>query len=62
MKAMLVTVSLTTRVVVAKNASDNQIIETAKERFIEKINNELLENIEAIVDDLVMPYDENIDS
>lgn len=50
-----------TRVVVDEDATEDQIVELAKEKFLEKIHNELYENIEEIEDDLEMPFDENFD-
>ena len=54
--AKLVTISLMTRVIVDENATDEQIVEAAKSKFIEKINNEALENLEDIVEDTECPY------
>jgi len=54
--AKLVTVSLITRVIVDENATDKQIVDAAKSKFLEKIlNNELMENLEGIVDDTGCP-------
>lgn len=53
--AKLVTISLMTRVVVDENASDENIMEIAKQKFIEKVKNEALENLEEIVDDTECP-------
>jgi len=55
--AKLVTCSFMTRVVVDENATDDQIIEEARERFLIKLYSELGENIEDIVDDEECPYD-----
>jgi hypothetical protein len=60
-KAMLVRVSFMTRIVVEENATEEEVIEKAKEKFIEKINNELQENIEDVYEDEEVPYDENFD-
>jgi hypothetical protein len=57
----LVYVSLMTRVVVDDNATDEQIVEAARSKFIDKVTNELFENLEDIVDDTECPYDENFD-
>jgi hypothetical protein len=55
--AKLVYVSLVTRVVVDENASEDEILNTARSKFIEKVTNELGENLEEIVDDTECPYD-----
>jgi len=56
-KAKLATISLTTRVIVDEHATYEQILDAAKSKFLEKIhNNELMENLEAIVDDTALPY------
>ncbi len=57
----LVYVSLMTRVVVDDNATDEQIVEAARSKFIDKVTNELFENLEDIVDDEECPYDEKFD-
>jgi hypothetical protein len=57
----LVYVSLMTRVVVDDNATDEQIVEAARSKFIDKVTNELFENLEDIVDDKECPYDEKFD-
>lgn len=59
--AKLVTVSLTTRVVVNEDASEQDIIDKASKNLVDKVHNELMENIEAIQDDIECPYDEEID-
>jgi len=61
MKSKLVYVSLVTRVVVDDNASDDLILECAKVKLIDKITNELHENVEDIVDDVEIPYDVEFD-
>jgi hypothetical protein len=53
--AKIVCVSLMTRVIVDENATDEQIVELAKGKFIEKIEGELLENLEEIYDDEECP-------
>ena len=50
-----------TRVVVDDNATDEQIVEAARSKFIDKVTNELHENLEDIVDDKECPYDEKFD-
>lgn len=59
--AKLVYISLCTRVVVDDTSTDEQIIEVAKDRFIDKINTEFHENLEEIVDDIECPFDEDMD-
>lgn len=59
--AKLVYVSLVTRVIVDDNASDSEILMKAQMKFIEKIENEIYEHLEEIVDDTECPYDENLD-
>jgi uncharacterized protein YbcI len=55
--AKLVYVSLATRVVVDENATDEQILEAARANFIEKIQTELSEHLEEIIDDEECPYE-----
>jgi|GEM_PF-2382630 hypothetical protein len=62
MKSKLVYVSLVTRVVVKDDASDDLILECAKVKLIDKIKNELHENVEEIVDDVECPYDVEFDN
>lgn len=59
--AKLVYVSLATRVVVDENATDEQILEIAKGHFLEKVNTELGEHLEEIIDDEECPHDEKFD-
>ncbi len=60
--AKLVYVSMVTRVIVDEDATDEQIIQASKNSFVEKVRNELGENLEEIVDDEEVPYDpEGID-
>jgi len=55
-KAKLVTFSFITRVVVDEDASDEQIVEIAKSKIQDKLdNNELMENLDDIKDDLEIP-------
>lgn len=60
--AKLIAVSLLTRVIVDETASDDEIIAKAKSKFIDKINDELGENIEYIAPDTECPYDEDHDN
>ena len=53
--AKIVCVSLMTRVIVDEDATDEQIAELAKGKFIEKIEGELLENLEEIYYDEECP-------
>ena len=59
--AKLVYVSLVTRIVVDENASEDEILNAASVKFIEKIQDEIEEHIEEIVDDNECPYDEETD-
>lgn len=61
MKAKLVYVSLVTRVVVPDNATESQILKLAEARFIDKIQQELNEHVEEIVDDVECPYTPDMD-
>lgn len=55
--AKLVTTTLITRVIVDKNATEDQIVKAAKPNYIAKLNNnELGENIEKVVDDKECPF------
>lgn len=57
--AKLITFSLTTRVIVDENATDEEIATKALSGIQAKINNnELVENIESIEDDEELPYGE----
>lgn len=57
----LVYVSLMTRVVVDVDATDEEILEAARPKLLEKVNTELMENLEDIVDDVECPYDVEFD-
>ena len=57
--AKLVYYSFVTRVVVDEDATDEQIIQASRDNMLEKINNELGENLEEIIDDEECPH--NID-
>lgn len=59
--AKLVLWSPITRVVVDEDATYDEIVEAARERFREKANSEYYENIEDVIDDLEMPYDPAIE-
>jgi len=60
--AKLVYMSMVTRVIVDEDATEDQIIQASKDSFVEKVLNELGENLEEIVDDEEVPYDpEGID-
>jgi len=60
--AKLVYVSLATRVIVDENASESEILEKAKNKFLNKIGTELSEHLEEIVDDEECPFDEEFDN
>lgn len=64
--AKIIWVSLATRVIVDTNDSEEIVIEKAieqaKDKFIDKINNELYENIDEIFDDTDCPYNQEIDN
>lgn len=57
----LVYVSLMTRVVVDVDATDEEILEAARPKLLEKVNTELMENLEDIVDDIECPFDAEFD-
>lgn len=57
--AKLVTVSLTTRIIVEEGQSESDILELAQMKFIEKIESEIHEHLESIVDDTECPFDES---
>lgn len=59
--AKLVYVSLMTRVIVDQNASEEEIIEAARVKFLDKVKTELTENIEEIIDDEECPYTPEFD-
>jgi len=60
MKAKLVKVSLMTRVVVEDEASEETILEAAKSQLVDKVMNDLGDNVEEIEDDEEMPYGEGL--
>lgn len=55
--AKLVYISLATRVVVDENATEEDILNSARPKFIVKVQEELGENLEEILDDTECPYD-----
>ena len=55
--AKLVYMSMATRVIVNQDATEEQILEVARSKFIEKCRTDLGDNIEEIVDDEECPYD-----
>jgi hypothetical protein len=59
--AKLVYASFVTRVVVDANATEEQILDSARKQFAFKVENELSENIEEIVNDVECPYDKVFD-
>ena len=54
--AKLVLVSLMTRVIVDKDATDEEILDKAKPKFAEKVQTVLGENLENISDDEECPF------
>ena len=54
--AKLVMVSMMTRIVVEENATDEQMLEASKPAFLMKINTEIGEHLEQIVDDTECPF------
>lgn len=59
--AKLVYVSFLTRVIVDENATETQILEASKPKFIQKVQDDIAENLEEIVDDTESPYDPEFD-
>lgn len=59
--AKLVCVSLMTRVIVDTDATESQILLKARGQFIDKIADDLADNIESIEDDEESPYDPKFD-
>jgi hypothetical protein len=55
--AKLVYISLATRVVVDENASEEEILNAARPNFTTKVQDELGEHLEEILDDEECPYD-----
>jgi hypothetical protein len=54
--AKLVAISLLTRVIVDENATEEEILEKAVPKFMEKVNQEIGEHLEYIADDEECPY------
>jgi hypothetical protein len=54
--AKLVSVSFQTRVVVEDSATDEEILDVARPKFVEKVRTELGEHLEKIEDDTECPY------
>ena len=60
LKAKLVTISITTRVVVDEdNTTEKELIDTAKENIIKNRLNDIEDNVESIEDDTETPLDDN---
>jgi len=59
--AKLVCVSFVTRVVVDENATLDEIINEARPKLVDKVLNELSENLEDVIEDKEVPYDSEID-
>jgi hypothetical protein len=53
--AKIVCVSLMTRVIVDENATDEEIVNVAKDNFKKKVEGELMDNLEEIYDDEECP-------
>lgn len=62
MKAKLVLWSPVTRVIVPDDATEEEIMKAAKDKFFEKLRDEYLENIEDVIDDEECPYDPEHDN
>jgi hypothetical protein len=56
--AKLVMVSLMTRVIVEDTASEEEILNEARGRFHNIVENDLIENLESIDDDTECPYED----
>jgi hypothetical protein len=54
--AKLVSVCFQTRVVVEKSATDEDILDVARPKFVEKVRTELGEHLEGIEEDTECPY------
>ena len=59
--AKLVRVMITTRIIVDDNASEKEIMEIALPRLLDNLYTNAFENIEEIVDDTEVPYDQEMD-
>ena len=55
-KAYLVTASVCTRVVLPEGATDEEIMDVAKERLLSNLNADYYDNVENIVEDFECPY------
>lgn len=60
-KAVLVTFSLCTRVIVDKDADEDDIVEAARGNIFSKVGTCLGENVMDVVDDVDCPYDPETD-
>lgn len=61
MKAKLVTITITRRVVVPDNAIEEQIIKQAIDKIRELDDYEIAENLDSIIEDDECPYDAEFD-
>ena len=61
MKAKLVYVSFVTRVCVKDDATEEEILSIAKGNLLKKVQNDLGDNLEEIVDDIECPYEMGYD-
>lgn len=59
--AKLVAASFMVRVIVDESDSDDKVIKTAAKKMMDKVENDLGDNIEFIDDDDECPYDPNTD-
>jgi len=60
-KAMLVSVSFMTRVIVDDNATKEETVEKARDMFVLKARTELFDNLEEVVEDTEQPFDPKFD-
>lgn len=61
MKAKLVTITLSTRVLVNDNATEDEILDAAYPRLKDKLETDYFENVEPSVDDMESPFDPDFD-
>ena len=59
--AKLVCVSFVTRVIVDENATLDEIMNEARPKLINKVLNELSENLEDVIEDKEVPYNTKFD-
>lgn len=61
MKAILITFSLTTRLIVDDNISEDEIIQIGALKCSEKLSCEPNEHLDSIIDDVECPFDPEFD-